>query len=667
MRINHQLLNSLLLVVLITFFSSIKVAGQANYFVPTKIPKSAYKLDLKFDFQSAILSGKGKLTFYNSGNRPIEMIALGYALNDHQLLRLIQGDKELEAYSSEENKQLNNPVYFVLDEPVSGGDSLVLKIEFKRRLFANKNPSYFENDDLIPRLWWDGIATSESFNIKLNPLSGYTIAMSGRLNQKTGYYENENVKDFGFFFSKNHDVIEEEIAGVLVRVIHPKNDTKVAEIALQTAREAIPFYINLMGSYPYSFLNILPGGPGVWGGYPFASGMVVIHGMQFFDKGTLRHWRWITGHEIGHEYWGEFVIDGNNPSWLWIALGIYADWEFSKKIGLSDWQHRHWANLYLEGVEKGYNTTFDIRPSEEANLDFDRGNYVIHAKGFSFIAALESVMGKENFHAAYKATLEAFGGDRLDFKDFQRICEKHAGENLNWFFEPWVRTNDFLSASVLKTVTEKVENGYSSVVTISHKGDLIMPVPVYAIFEDGSLEIKMSSRLSRRSTLEFQSSGKLIGASIDPSGYLANMTDPSEPILDEVISDIKMLPYSGAGENAYRIYLKARKLDAQEIGKYWNKLGLTLFDGGYYSQSESAFRSATQYAGDERKFINYCWLGHLQDVRSKRSAAISSYNKALEVWDDDSYSHSQYNMQVNKKWVEERLQTPFSLGEPLSW
>ncbi|MCK5134140.1 MAG: hypothetical protein KAR19_00010 [Bacteroidales bacterium] len=666
MKSNH-LRNSIAFVMLLIFFPYVNVVSQGKYFVPSKIPKASYTLELDFDFQSGILEGQGSVAFCNEGKWPIEIIAFDYALNNYQLLRLKQGNRELDVFSPDGNAKLNNPVYFILDKPVLKGDSMKLEMEFKRRLFTDENPDEFDQQNLIPRLWWDGISISEAFNIKLNELPGYTVAVSGRQDPETGYYKNDNVLNFGFFFSKKCSVIEDVVEGVLVRVIYPENGKKVAEIALQTAREAIPYYIELLGMYPYSFLNILPGGPGVWGGYPFASGMVVIHGMQFFEKGSIRHWRWITAHEIGHEYWGEYVLDGDNPGWLWIAMGIYADREFSRYIGLSDWKHRGWAEQYLQGVKKGYNTTLEIRPSDEAEIDFDRNNYVIHAKGFSFISALELIMGKENFQSAYRATLESYGGDRLEYRDFQKICELHAGENLQWFFDPWVCSNKFLSATIGDTKSEKADDGYKSTVSVYHQGEIIMPVPVYAIFMDGSTQVKMTHRLSRKSILEFQSNSPLIGCTIDPGGYLANLSDPPQAQAEEIIKGIKMLSYTGNGEKVYRIYRKAQNLQPENIGEYWYKLGLALFDGGYFSESETAFRYAARYGPDEDRFINYCWLGHLQDFRGNRPDAIINYTKALEFWDNDSYTHSQYNMKVNKNWVEERLQSPFSLGKPLSW
>ncbi|NPD44664.1 MULTISPECIES: M1 family aminopeptidase [unclassified Lentimicrobium] len=667
MKTNHYYNLFAMVVFLLVLFQNERIFSQETYYVPNIIPKTIYSMDLDFDFQSGILTGQGKLEFKNDGKRAIHIIAFDYAINDHQLIQLRQDGSELKTLSNDGKKSLNNPVYFILDKPIDVNDSISLKVHFKRRLYTDINPDEFQHQNLIPRLWWDGIPKSEAYKIKLNKLPDYKIAVSGRYNKTSGYYENDNTKNFGFFFSKKCQVLEEKVNGVLVRVIYPENGLLVAELALQSAREVIPFYIELCGIYPYSFLNIIPGGSGIWGGYPFASGMVVIHGMQFFNKASERHWRWITAHEIGHQYWGEYVLDGDDPSWIWIALGIYADREFSQYIGLSDLRHRGWAEQYLQGIRKGYNTIFDLRPEEELELKFDRNNYVIHSKGFAFISALEMALGKETFQEAYKDALKDFGGKQMGYKEFQKICERQSGEKLDWFFDPWVRSNNYISVIIGDTKWEKKEETYFSTVSVYNEGDMIMPIPIYASFTDGSFQVKMSNRLSRKCLVEFKSSSPIVGATIDPSGYLANIVSPPEPRIEKVISDIQSLSYIGAGEKAYRVFRNACLLEKEDIGQHWYQLGMTLFDGGYYSQSEYAFRNASLYDQKENQFISYCWLGHLQDIQNNRSAAIASYKKALEIWDEDSYTNPQYNIKIDKNWVEERLVIPFSLGEPLKW
>jgi len=656
----------LLLITVITLICP-DLFAQIDYWVPTDPPKSEYKVELDIDFEKKTIEGHGSILFMNSGKKPLTSIAIDYTISDYSLIEVSREGKPLEAYNPENRKQINTPVFFILGEAIPAGEQVELQLSFKKRLFLEDGFESFDEPDLIPSLWWDGIHVSDSYKIKINTDGHFAMAVSGRLNMETGYYENEFAKNFGFYFSKTDHILEEEINGVLVRVLYPENGEEVASLAMKTAKEAIAFYKELMGFYPYPFINIIPGGPGVWGGYPFASGMVVIHGMQFYDQGSERHWRWITAHEIGHEYWGEYVLDGDDPPFLWIALGIYADWKFSQHIGLSDSKHRNWAEYYLNGVKKGYNTVMDIRPEEKATLNFDRNNYVIHAKGFSFISALETVMGKEALQEAYKNTLKEFGGQRLGNRDFQKTCEEAVGENLDWFFDAWLRSNKYLSAFLGSTKSVQENGQYHSKVEVFYENDFFMPVPVYATFEDGSYQVKMTGRVGRKSVLTFTSSSILSGAVIDPSGCLANLDNLQDPVTTDVIVQINMLPYSGAGDKAYLVYRQATNSDKEQIADKWYRLGMALYDAGYFTQAKNSFYYAQRYGPKEDAFINNVWLGHMNDLTGNRSAAIEYYEKALEAWEGGTYTHSQYNMTVDKTWVEQRLEEPFSSGEVLTW
>jgi len=300
-------------------------------------------------------------------------------------------------------------------------------------------------------------------------------------------------------------------------------------------------------------------------------------------------------------------------------------------------------------------------------LGFDRNNYVIHAKGFAFISALEMVMGKEKFQDAYVTTLSRYGGRRLGNNDFQLICEESSGENLDWFFDAWLRSNKYLSAFVGNT-TSVLENGkYTSTVSVYHESDFFMPVPVYATFDDGTFQVKMTDRVSRKSVVHFMSSSKLSGAVIDPSGCLANLDEVFTQANKDVNQKIDELPYSGAGDKSYLVYRMAMNADKEQIADNWFKLGIVLYDAAYYKQSRYAFKYALQYGPEDDIFINKVWLGNLYDILGDRERALSYYQEAIDIWDGGVYTHSQFNLTINEAWLNDRLEKPFSRGRKLSW
>lgn len=76
---------------------------------------------------------------------------------------------------------------------------------------------------------------------------------------------------------------------------------------------------------------------------------------------------------------------------------------------------------------------------------------------------------------------------------------------------------------------------------------------------------------------------------------------------------------------------------------------------------DAAFDRALEFNDDNPyvAFIAYTWKGHLSDLASHRDEALESYKKALQGYPGAPVTHSQFNMKIDKKWLEERLEKPF--------
>jgi predicted negative regulator of RcsB-dependent stress response len=81
-----------------------------------------------------------------------------------------------------------------------------------------------------------------------------------------------------------------------------------------------------------------------------------------------------------------------------------------------------------------------------------------------------------------------------------------------------------------------------------------------------------------------------------------------------------------------------------------------LYDGRYYQEALEVVKSLEQ--GDWR-FFALVWEGHLLDLLGRRTDAVAAYQEALKMPGTPSMRHDQYGLVIDKKWVEERLKTPF--------
>ncbi|MDH4272032.1 MAG: hypothetical protein OEW18_08660, partial [Candidatus Aminicenantes bacterium] len=135
---------------------------------------------------------------------------------------------------------------------------------------------------------------------------------------------------------------------------------------------------------------------------------------------------------------------------------------------------------------------------------------------------------------------------------------------------------------------------------------------------------------------------------------------PAKPTAKDLTELIGRLPWSRAGRTPLIVYEKTLDLSIPD-DRFWLKLGLLLFDSGFYPESYAAFEKIPALDSSELyKFTALVWMGHLLDVQGKREKAVESYRAALKHDTGFAMTHSQFKMTSDRAWVEERLKTPFT-------
>jgi len=652
----------IIILLIFCFIIGKSTTAQYNYWVPLDPPKSQYKIKVKIDVQNKAVEGTGTIILPNQSGKEISVIALDWSISDFQKLEISSDGKSLTMLNSKA-PPISSPLIFALPKPIQPGSQAKFQIKFYASNLIGNDTDEILLKNWYPRLWWDGLPVHDSFAVKLDVPSEYALVASGRLNKSTGYFENDGVKTFGIYLGKGLNTERKKVDDILITALFADNGSTCAKLCLDTAADVVKFYKQWLGFYPFDFLYIIPGAPDPWGGYPFASGIVVIHGQEKFDTKPVLHWKWITAHEIGHQYWGEYVMDDDVPAWLWIGMGIYADREYTISRNLGMDKHNGLMNRYRDGLIKHYDTTVDIPLVQFKQIKFDHNNVVIHGKGFSIISALESVLGKPVFQNIYKKCLTEYGGKRLGYKEFWRVCEEETGQDLDWFFEQWVKSNKYLAYKILSAKCITDGDYYISKVKVERLGTMQMPIPVKASFEDGSSEVKFTNRLLDINEINFQSKSKLKQAILNPENTFAMFDSALTPFPEEVVDMISQLPWTGAGEKALKSFQQAKDLKLVEPDS-WYKLGLTLFDGGYLQESYEAFKKHVNLnPAGMRRFTAFVWMGYLKDLLGERDAALKHYQEALKNDTGGTMRHDQYGLKINREWVEQRLKTPFVRGK----
>lgn len=636
---------------------------EISFFVPANPPEARYVIDAGCSLEEGgiLVHGEENVTFENPSTKPLSVVAFEWMESPEFPLEIRAGNAEPLALQASEDSIF----YFALPQPLGRKESVTLNIRF-RMAASTREDGRIQLQFWHPRLWWGGIPTKSSFRVKMEIPEGYEMASSGRLNDESGYLENDCVTTrFGFWIARDMAVEERDADGVLVRALFTEEGRTCALLCLETAVDVVRFYKQTFGAYPHKSLTIIPGGSGPWGGYPYTSALVVIHGQEVFEKAPELHWKWITAHETGHQFWGEYVMsademDHYSESWLMIGMGIFADRLWVEARGLPDDKHLSFFNRYLSGLKEHYDITADAPPSLKAQQQYDRNNVLIHGKGYSIVSALRSTLGDELFMTVYLRSLREFAGRRMAWRDLQRIAEEESGENLRWFFDQWVRSPRYLCYQITSRECREQDDGYKTEIVVERRGEsMAMPVMVKAVFTDGTEQTARTNRLKRKNTLIFLSGAPLEEAVLDPNQRLAMLAEPLPVLPAELPAKMRELSYNGDYERGLELYKIALGADVKDLS-IWFKLGMIIFEGGYLEESFTCFEKMIELEPEGRyAFFSETWMGNIRDAQGRREEAVECYKKALHMFTGDSTRHDQFGIESSDTWVKARLKEPY--------
>jgi tetratricopeptide (TPR) repeat protein len=652
---------------------SVTDAGGSGSWTAADPPSADYVLDVGvgIDGGAASLAAAGSISLTNTTRRPITVLAFEWTVRTGAEFSLRVGGRPLEVLNAAKNMPPTTPLLLALPAPVPPGGRIRADVRFTTRAAVNEGQVHFGL--WYPRLWREGRPVRDTFRVRLAVPPGFVAATSGRLDPASGAYLNDCVTThFGLFLSNSLQVERREAGGVEISALFTEKGRACARHCLDAAADIVPFYRSWLGVYPHRSLVILPGGDQPMGGYPYASGMVVIHGQETFDpdKGerSRNWWTWITAHEIGHQYWGEFVMSADVTShytdaWLMIGLGICADKAYMLGTGRGWDRHRGFLDGYLAGARAGNDTTLDAPPSLVKLQRYDRNNVLIHGKGFTVLSALETALGAPAFDRLYRRAVREFAGRRLGWKEFQRLAEGESGQGLDWFFEDWVRSAKMLECRVTSKTSSPRPDGFLSEVRVEYGPDSIrMPVPVRAVFEDGTVRTASTDRLVRENVLRFSGRSPLREVVLDPDKRLALVEDPIPQTAARIEEAVRALDWTGTGAQALECF-KNPAAAAVRTPRFWFKLGLLLFDGGTYPESLAAFRTCREVSTEKGDLFGaLVWIGLINDLLGERDAAVAAYREALKEDPGRRLQHDQYGLRIDRAWVEERLTAPFTWG-----
>lgn len=232
------------------------------------------------------------------------------------------------------------------------------------------------------------------------------------------------------------------------------------------------------GKYPYEKYSVIQGGDGGME-YPMST---LITGHRSF-KSLVG----VTVHEFIHS-WFQGVLATNESLYAWMDEGFtsYASSRVMESLFPSNrptdpqaGTYASYFSLAKSGKEESLTTHSD---HFSTNAAYGAGSY---SKGAVFLHQLSYVIGQEAFDQGMKRYFNTWKFRHPNPTDLKLIMEKVSGLELDWYFQYWINTTDQIDYGFRSVIGQEG----STVISLSKKGKMPMPLDVMVTYKDGSREL----------------------------------------------------------------------------------------------------------------------------------------------------------------------------------
>ncbi len=328
------------------------------------------------------------------------------------------------------------------------------------------------------------------YEVRMNVPAGYTVAATGVLTSRIEEgtftqwnFKAENVIDFAWFtspgFKRQTEMIDvggKDLVELNIYTDEPENP--LMERAAQYARQALHFYSDWLGPYPYPQMSVVYCPLSAGGGmeYPMVAQIGYTPDAAMLDL--------LIAHEVGHTWlYGILANDERTYPWL--------------DEGLNSFIERQYANRYQPGFTEEFlpaivETPVSM-PHYEALQHYTHFNHTLqppsaapeHQVGQQYVFSaytlptqgLEMMLSKEGADQMKQMFRKYYTDHRFSHvtpEDMKQSFEAACTCDLSWFFEGWIH-----HAHEVDYRIKKFDRGNKEI-TIVNEGESIIPVKINA-------------------------------------------------------------------------------------------------------------------------------------------------------------------------------------------
>ncbi len=277
------------------------------------------------------------------------------------------------------------------------------------------------------------------------------------ISTKTLHYTQHNVHDFAWFASKEFSVqydtvlLQDKVVDVFTYST-PSHKTKWKE-SITYAKDALRFYSNRIGAYPYSTASVVSGSDNM-----VSSGMEYPTITIITTQSSGKNLDAVIAHELGHN-WFYGALASNERDHAWMDEGMNSFYEkkyLLTKYGTPNKDKKFIEKRIPDDIELMLAKSFDkiekgqsIDTISDVFTSYNYGLYV-YTKGSLWMKELEKKLGPKLFEQSMKNYFLQWQNKHPYPLDFKQSIETTSGKKIDSLYQLLYNTPVLVKSNAIK-------------------------------------------------------------------------------------------------------------------------------------------------------------------------------------------------------------------------
>ena len=319
--------------------------------------------------------------------------------------------------------------------------------------------------------------------------------------KKTLRFIQKNVHDFAWFTDKRYHVLKGEVnvnnRKITSWALFTNNEAKLWRRSIEYINDATRYFSKWVGEYPYNHVTAVDGTISAGGGMEYPN--ITVIG----SSGDSKSLETVIVHEVGHN-WYYGILGSNERDNAWMDEGLntyieirymeekYPNGYFRKKDSTQNKSRGISLNIPMEEKELQHiayqfnaSRNYD-QPLKMGSKDFTQMNYgaMVYCKtgiGFHYLKAF---LGEALFDNCMNEYFNQWKFKHPNPNDIKIVFENVSKENLDWFFEDYIKTTKKTDYS-LKKVSKINDQEY--LIKLKNVTGYNSPIPVQMINDSNEI------------------------------------------------------------------------------------------------------------------------------------------------------------------------------------